>query len=544
LQPFDRKNRTVRTVIYARYSSQLQNARSIEDQITVCRERAAREGWIIVDVFTDYAISGAAGIEDSQRPGLNAMLTRVEAGGIEQVLAESTDRIARHQGDAHAVRERLQFAGCRLYTLMDGVIDEINGTIKALMDARFRADLGARIRRGQRGTVAQGRAPAGIAYGYRRANRIDDRGELVRGLRELDPDQAPIVLRIFERYAAGESPRAIAQALNEEGVPPPRGGTWRMTTILGDRQRQNGILNNRLYAGVLVHNRTSKVVDPRTRKTLIRPNPESEWISAPAPELRIVSEELWRAAQDRRGSYAGKPVHQARRPKHLLSGLGVCGVCGGGWVRRDRNYWGCGRHIDGRGCTNNRTIKDETYQTKVLHWLRTELLSPDLVATYVREYHRHHTRMMAETTKERATLERRRADAQRKLDRLVAIVAEGGGEFCEIRDALAKARQDRDDADRRLAQLDAPAVIGLHPAIADDYRRQIEELSTTLAADNADREAIPKVRALIDRIVLTPKSGKARGVDVTLIGRLDELIRMATGERPTTADEAPARDVG
>lgn len=351
--------------------SQLQNARSIEDQITVCRERAEREGWTIIDVFTDYAISGAAGIAEGQRPGLNALLARVEAGGVDQVLTESTDRIARHQGDAFAIRERLQFVGARLFTLMDGEVDEITGTIKGLMDARFRKDLGARIKRGQRGTVAQGRAPAGLAYGYRRANKLDDRGELVRGLREIEPDQALIVERIFREYADGRSPQAIAADLNAEGVSPPRGGTWRQTTILGDRQRQNGMLNNRVYAGVIVHNRTSKIVNPATRKVVIRPNPQSEWLEHPAPELRIVDEALWERVQERRRD--GEGVHRAhqRRPKHLLSGLGRCGICGGGWIRRTGEYWACGRHHDGKGCDNNRTIKNDNYERQVLDRLQT-----------------------------------------------------------------------------------------------------------------------------------------------------------------------------
>lgn len=48
----------MRTVIYARFSSTLQNARSIEDQVALCRERCDREGWKVVDVFTDFAING------------------------------------------------------------------------------------------------------------------------------------------------------------------------------------------------------------------------------------------------------------------------------------------------------------------------------------------------------------------------------------------------------------------------------------------------------------------------------------------------------
>lgn len=106
----------MRTVIYARFSSTLQNARSIEDQIALCRERCEREGWSIVEVFTDYAISGAAGIDEIARPGLSAMLTRIEAGGVDQVVAEATDRIARHQGDAFTIRERITFASARIFT--------------------------------------------------------------------------------------------------------------------------------------------------------------------------------------------------------------------------------------------------------------------------------------------------------------------------------------------------------------------------------------------------------------------------------------------
>jgi DNA invertase Pin-like site-specific DNA recombinase len=518
----------VRTVIYARYSSQLQNARSIEDQIAVCRERADREGWTIVEIYTDYAISGAAGIEGTQRPGLNAMLARVEAGGVDQVLTESTDRIARHQGDAFAIRERLQFVGARLFTLMDGEVDDITGTIKGLMDARFRKDLGARIKRGQRGTVKDGRAAAGIAYGYRRANRLDDRGELVRGLREVDPEQAAIVRRIFEEYAAGRAPNGIAKGLNEEGVSPPRGATWRQTTILGDRQRQNGMLNNRLYAGVIVHNRTSKVVNPTTRRTVIRPNPESDWIEQDAPHLRIIDETLWQQVQTIRAESAGVHRTYQRRAKHLLSGLGRCGICGGGWIRRTGEYWACGRFHDGGGCTNNRTIKNDNYEQQVLEHLQHQLLAPELVAEYVREYHREHARLSGEGQRERGTIERRLAEAKRKVDRLVEAIAAGGAEFAEIREVLAKARTDRDTLTSQLAGIDAVPVIALHPNIAEDYRRQVQALQEALNGNPAAQlEAVPRLRALIDHVVLTPKI-KGRGVDVHVIGRIDEVIGLAT----------------
>ncbi|KAK0350931.1 hypothetical protein LTR94_027010, partial [Friedmanniomyces endolithicus] len=99
--------------------------------------------------FEDAAISGAAGIGADQRPGLNAMMRMVEAGGVDQVLAESTDRISRHVADAHILRERIEFAGARLFTLFDGAVTPMIGLIKGFTDAQFRTDLAKRVRRGQ-----------------------------------------------------------------------------------------------------------------------------------------------------------------------------------------------------------------------------------------------------------------------------------------------------------------------------------------------------------------------------------------------------------
>lgn len=70
------------------------------------RQRADRERWAVIDVFSDAAIGGAAGTSERQRPGMNALLARVEAGGIDQVLADTSSRIARNQGDTHHIRDR------------------------------------------------------------------------------------------------------------------------------------------------------------------------------------------------------------------------------------------------------------------------------------------------------------------------------------------------------------------------------------------------------------------------------------------------------
>src|SRR3546814_9722602 len=58
---------------------------------------------------------------------LVAMLELVERGGIDQVLADTSSRIARNQGDAHHIRDRINFAGARIFTLADGEINALTG---------------------------------------------------------------------------------------------------------------------------------------------------------------------------------------------------------------------------------------------------------------------------------------------------------------------------------------------------------------------------------------------------------------------------------
>ena len=60
-----------RCAIYARYSSDLQSPTSIEDQEHLCRTYAERQGWAVVSVFEDAALSGF-GIE--HRSGYQQLL--------------------------------------------------------------------------------------------------------------------------------------------------------------------------------------------------------------------------------------------------------------------------------------------------------------------------------------------------------------------------------------------------------------------------------------------------------------------------------------
>ena len=357
-----------RIALYARYSSDQQSVASIEDQLRICRERAEREGWQVVGVYEDAAVSGASML---LRPGIQALVQDAQAGRFDLVLAEALDRVSRDQTDVATLYKHLQFAGVPLVTLAEGEISELHVGLKGTMNTLFLKDLAKKTHRGQRGRVEKGFSAGPVGYGYRTVRRLSAEGELVRGECRIESAEARMVQRIFRAFAAGKSPRAIARDLNAESVLGPSGRPWSDTTIRGRRSRGIGILNNELYVGVRVRNRKHGLKDPRTGRTVSRANPESEWVRVAVPQLRIVGDDLWRAVKRRQEVLAEQyePVvdgilaaqasrmHLARRPAYLLSGLLECGMCGGkvGVVVHDR--YGCLNHHRRHICGNSRTIR-------------------------------------------------------------------------------------------------------------------------------------------------------------------------------------------
>src|SRR5258708_34043599 len=112
----------MRVSIYARYSSDKQREASIEDQVRLCEERAAREGWKVVKRYTDRAISGASLV----RPGIQALMRDAPAGKFDLVLTESLDRLSREQEDIAGSYKRLRFAGVTMQTPSEGQTAELH----------------------------------------------------------------------------------------------------------------------------------------------------------------------------------------------------------------------------------------------------------------------------------------------------------------------------------------------------------------------------------------------------------------------------------
>lgn len=524
-----------RAVSYARFSTELQSDRSIEDQQALCHAYAARNGLTIVADYADRARSGASILG---REGLIAMMEAAREKRFDVLVVEALDRISRDMEDLSALHKRLRFAGIDIIAVHEGKADTLTVGLRGLIGQMFREDNVHKVRRGMAGVVRDGRHAGGRAYGYRPAPGKP--GEL-----EIVEAEAAVVRRIFAAYAAGASPRKIAGDLNAEGVPPPRGRRWNASTINGSKQRGSGILQNPLYRGEIVWNRVTMIRDPETGKRVSRPNGEEAQQRAEAPHLRIVADDVAAPALARKEANSTQPQRGRRSPR-LLSGLLRCGACGGGMAAVGSDRAGhrvmCSTHKESRSCDNAARYYVERIETTVLAGLAEGLRDPDLVREYVEAYRAERQRMAASARRRRAGLERRIADASAALARLVDAVADGTLTKADIADRSAALRAERQAAEAELALAGEPAkVIELHPQSIARFAEHVATLQGMIAAGaTPSPEEASAFRTFVDSVIVMPRKAgdpyevRPMGHLAALMGLSAELVVAGEGLEPPT----------
>jgi hypothetical protein len=71
-----------------------------------------------------------------------------------------------------------------------------------------------------------------------------------------------------------------------------------------------------------------------------------------------------------------------QRPRHLLTGLARCGVCGKPLAAVGRDYLACSAARRQGTCSNRRAIRRELLERTILDALRSRLMQPDPVAEF------------------------------------------------------------------------------------------------------------------------------------------------------------------
>ncbi|MGF1609004.1 MAG: recombinase family protein [Kiloniellales bacterium] len=509
----------MRAAVYARYSSNNQREASIEDQVELCRRYIERQGWQLAEGYADRALSGAS----DRRPAYRQLIADAEHQAFDVVVTEHLDRLGRKLADVAALFDRLEFQGIGLHAVNLGQVTTLHVGLLGTMAQLYLSDLKDKTRRGQLGRALAGKIPGGKAYGY-------DLVEGETGGRTVNQAEAAVVWRIFQAYADGRSPRAIARQLNAESVPGPEGREWRDTTIRGQVERGTGILNNALYAGRLEWNRCSYVKDPRSGKRVARPNPRELWEIVELPELQIVDKALWDAVKQRQQSVTfevgrddrGQPLNRAHRRRFLFSGLLRCGLCGGGYTIMAADRYGCATRRTKGTCANSATILRKEIEARVLAGLKEKLMAPELVATFVEEFQAQVNQVARDAEQRLAALRREAKTIESKIAGLLKAI-EDGMYTPAMKDRMAALETRRDELERELRSAMPAPPLRLHPGLSRIYRRKVEQLEAALNDDSIKAEAAEVLRALIDWIELVPRADGA-GLDARLHGELAAIL--------------------
>ena len=522
----------MRAVIYARFSSENQSASSIADQIEVCSRYITKSGWTSVTTYSDAAMSGASRF----RPGYQQLLADLDCGLFDVVVVEALDRLGRKLADIADLHDRCTFAGIILVAVNVGEITAMHIGMLGTMAQLYLSDLKQKTWRGQLGRALQGKVPGGKAYGY-------DLVTAATGERQINPVEAAIVSRIFTEFANGHSPRAIAKRLNAEGVPGPGGRPWGDTTIRGQAERGTGVLNNALYVGRLEWNRCSYVKDPAPAGVSPVPIPAR---SGRSPKCRSSALSMMNSGNGSRrvrrrcasrlaATPGGNALNRAHRRHFLLSGLLVCGSCGGGYTIVGPDRYGCAAHRSKGTCTNTLLISRHALEDRVLSGLEERMMAPDLVAAFVDEFNAEMRKLATSAERETLAAKRTLAEIERKLAAIVRAI-EDGAYTPTLKARLTALEQEKAQTEARLRAGKHAPVLRLHTNLPELYRNKIGRLAEALNAPETVTEAAEIMRGLIDRIVLTPVDGELRA---ELHGDLAVLARFAQeGERRSAGNPA------
>jgi len=512
--------------MYARYSTDHQNDASIDDQFLLCRRLADRENVSLKQHFADHAATSAT-LEG--RPGLRELMDLAQVHGFDVLVAEGLDRISRSDVDLPFLARFFKHHKIKILTSKEGWVNDMHIGFRSMMGKAFLSDVSDNVRRTFAAKIENGQIPGPVAYGYRAIP-----GQ--RCMHEIEPEQAKVVQRIYREYIDGKTPREIVEQLNAEGVPAPRGKVWNLYTVLSGGSK--GMLGNPIYKGEVVWGKRKNIIHWKTQQKARQLTSESEWRRKARPDLMIIKPELWEAAQTLRQSKARrKGIPNATPPgrhKYLLAGLLRCGVCKGP-MRITHNNGVSSRvsctaaHLY-RNCGNRKSYDVEKLERAVIDRMRNELVDP----ARIMEAAKIGVAKFAEKAKhdraDKRSLEKKLAQAQLKIDRIVVAIRDSDTPVEELLPLLPPLKTERANLVEELRLLEANNnVVEFHPKMLDAYRKTVDDLHTILTDETDTVSSLKRdtarlaFRRLIDSVIVHPV-GWAQPYELSLYGRLSAIM--------------------
>lgn len=376
----------IKVVGYTRVSSDEQAAKdlSIPAQIkAINRYVDDKDDLILSEMFKDEGVSAYASAD--KRPGFMSMINLVKDTDISVILVHKLDRFSRNREESIIFKSLLKKHGVRVKSitenfdpdtpsgfLFEGMIEVINQF--------YSMNLAMETRKGMVENTTRGYWNGGtVPYGYK-VVEVPGNGDRVHKKFALgDPVEVATVRLIFDLAVNnGMGAKSIATKLEKDGVLYRNDKSW-------IKQRIGYILNNNIYYGATVWNRTH--TKTRTLK------PEKEWIITENMHEPIVSKEMFMKRKEMAEEQKGKRFRaSAIKTEWLLAKLIRCGDCHSAYVgvrrkRVGRNSNGkyqyylcryvCSGHINhGKKKCESFYIDQEYLENSVIKLIRDEITRP------------------------------------------------------------------------------------------------------------------------------------------------------------------------
>lgn len=370
--------------IYVRVSTTKESQKfSPEHQRMDCEEKArqlslkVREEYIYVDRDSGTSIVG--------RPSIQTLIEDAGKGYFKTILFSSLSRFSRDTYDSLGLKRTLiDKLGLRVVSLdenYDSQVDhdEFKFQIFSAVNQKLSEQISISSRRGIRQSGMKGNYLGTIApLGYDKI-KVDDRKTIVPN------ERARIVQLIFDMYVnqkMGE--KAITKYLNKEKVPSYRGGNWGITSV-------ERILTNEIYTGKNIFNKFTVVkvyndinnISDKSRK-LVKRDKELWEESGKQTHEAIVSEELFRKAQEIRLERGGGKRGGVRNKVNVFAGIIKCKHCGSSLnivtsngKKNSYRYLVCSkrRRQGETGCENHNRIPYDDFKDALIERLSEKLRS-------------------------------------------------------------------------------------------------------------------------------------------------------------------------
>ncbi|MGD8190963.1 recombinase family protein [Brevibacillus ginsengisoli] len=340
----------VKVAAYCRVSTSTKDQlNSFENQQTYFqREISKKPEWELIEIYADKGLSGTtmnkrkeflrmlydAGVDWQIIKGKVVLTSSEREPKFNRIMVSNTSRFARNILSIDALRE-LKARGVYIDFLdsnksSENESDEVFIQMLISFAEQESRDKSIKVRFGQKESAEKGVIFTNkTIFGYRYIPK--------ENILEIIPEEAEIIITIFDLYVSGEGIRRIIDILDERGMKTRDGKSFAKSTI-------SSILSQRKYCGDLVRNKYT-FGEFLNKHNSYKIKPKDEWIIHEDVIPAIVSKEVFQKAQEiRDGKIHTKLQRGINKGKSDFAGKIKCETCGNHYIRnvdRGRAFYNC-----------------------------------------------------------------------------------------------------------------------------------------------------------------------------------------------------------